>query len=135
MTTTRKPAPAGPDAVKALLDAITGGNGTVEVAHAVTLPGRPVTVHLSAKEVAAYLKAKGWKRKPYGDPEWFLHTRHSRRLLVPNPAEHEDPVLAAEIAMVVGEIAMIEECHTLDVAEAIIARRGVGKAKGRKGSK
>jgi hypothetical protein len=129
MTTARKPAPAGPAALKALFDAITGQDGTIEVAYAVTLPGRQVRFHLSAEEVSRYLVDAGWERKPYGEPEWFLHTRDGHRLLVPNPAEHETPALAAEIATVVGEIADCEDRHPVDVAEAILARRSGDKAK------
>lgn len=110
--------------LKSLGDALTGGNGTVEVAPAVALPGRQVMFHLSAEEVSRYLVDAGWERKPYGEPEWFLHTRHGHRLLVPNPAEHEAPALAAEIATVIGEIADCEDRHPVDVAEAILARRG-----------
>jgi hypothetical protein len=127
MTTTRKPARAGPDALKAVCDAITGQDGTVEIAHPVTLPGRPVTVHLSAEEVCAYLKATGWKETPANTPLWrrFHVTRAAMSdstVLVPVGDVHGTP--GRLLFGTIERIADHERRHPLDVAEAIVARRG-----------
>ena len=122
--TTRKSTDPRPNvaAVKALLDAITGQDSIVEIAHAVTLPGRPVSVQLAASEVADYLLAMGWARHVCGHgPEWTEFRKGSDVVLVPVPEHHE--AIGVEIAAVVEEIAAIEDRHPLDVAEAIVDRR------------
>lgn len=129
--TARKPTDPRPNvaAVKALFDAITGEDGTVEIAHAVTLPGRSVTVHLSAEEVARYLLATGWRETTQEeDTDRYFIRRCSGpteidMLRVPR-ADSGAPPDGAIIA-----IAEVENRHPLDVADDIIARRKPVKAK------
>lgn len=128
--TTRKPAPYNLGSVKALFDAITGEDGTIEIAHAVTLPGRPVTVHLSSEEVVRYLKSKGWETatKSIGEARGFFMDRGHSTFLVRVPKEDaEEPTVILHEA--IDEIARFENRHPLDVADDIITRRKPAKAK------
>jgi len=119
MTPQRKPAPAGLDACKAVLDGITGGDGTIEIAHPVTLPGRPVTVRLSAGEVADYLLATGWEKERRDDDvmRFFKPRRHA----TPHPVRLM-PGVPVPVKMI-ERVAKWEGRHPLDVADDIIARR------------
>jgi hypothetical protein len=127
----RRPNLAG---AKALCDAITGGNGTVEVAHPVTLPGRPVTVHLSAGEVRDYLLATRWEAVPEDAPREKRSDKFERCYQspvdgtiarIPTDA-HAEPQRV--LRTTVRHVAASEQRHPLDVAGDIIARRKPAKA-------
>ena len=98
-------------------------DGAPPDAVAFDLPGRPVAVAVSPKELCRYLLSKSWVTGDNwkgGDESTWMAPSTAPYAKVPGKRDHDLP---GQLAFHIGGIADTMRCHPLDVVDAILAAR------------